>query len=71
MLNSTQAQPSTEKKNNKGLVVAFQDFNGVFLAKISNLKDRETHAFGATKAKAQQNALRNYRQKYETPYHEM
>ena len=46
------------------LTIAFQDFNGVFLAKISNLKDRETFAYGETKGQAQINALRNYRTKY-------
>lgn len=51
---------------NESLVVAFQSFNGVFLAKISNLQGKATHAFGATKCKAQLNALVNYQTKYAT-----
>lgn len=59
------AQPATEpKRNRESLTVAFQNFNDVFLAKISNLKGKETYAFGATTAIAQQNALSNYRLKY-------
>ncbi len=64
MQNQTQAQPATEPRNRESLTVAFQNFNGVFLAKISNLKGRETHAFGATTALAEQNAMNNYRLKY-------
>ena len=66
MLNSTQtAQPATEpKRNRERLTVAFQNFNDVFLAKISNLKGKETYAFGATTAIAQQNAMKNYQLKY-------
>ena len=65
MLNTTQtAQPATEPRNRERLTVAFQNFNDVFLAKISNLKGRETYAFGPTTAIAQQNAMRNYRLKY-------
>lgn len=52
-------QPATDN-----LTVAFQSFNGVFLAKISNKKGKETFAYGETKAKAQLNALRNYNRKY-------
>ncbi len=48
------------------VVVAFQDFNGVILAKISNLKNRETYAYGETEAKAEKNALRNYQLKYQS-----
>lgn len=63
MRNSTQtAQKATAPKSK--LTIAFQDFNGVFLAKISNLKDRETFAYGETKGQAQINALRNYKTKY-------
>lgn len=58
------AQPATEPRNRESLTVAFQNFNDVFLAKISNLKGKETYAFGATTAIAQQNAMRNYRLKY-------
>ncbi|WP_332031111.1 hypothetical protein [Kaistella sp.] len=65
MRNSTQtAQPATEPCNRESLTVAFQNFNDVFLAKISNLKGKETYAFGATTAIAQQNAMRNYQTKY-------
>lgn len=56
----------TKGKANESLVVAFQHFNGVFLAKISNLQGKGTHAFGATKCKAQLNALLNYQTKYAT-----
>lgn len=55
---------TTQKKTNEALVVAFQSFNGVFIAKISNKKDKETFAYGETKAVAQLNALRNYKRKY-------
>ncbi|UJF29903.1 hypothetical protein L0B70_00475 [Kaistella sp. 97-N-M2] len=58
------AKPATAQKSK--LTIAFQDFNGVFLAKISNLKGRETFAYGETKNLAQINALRNYRTKYQT-----
>ena len=65
MRNRTEpAQPATEPRNRERLTVAFQNFNDVFLAKISNLKGKETYAFGATTAIAQQNAMRNYRLKY-------
>lgn len=53
------------QQNNEELVVAFQEFNGVFLAKISNKKDKETFAYGATKSKAERNALRNFSLKYQ------
>ena len=55
---------NTVQENNKGLVVAFQKFNGVFLAKIKDSLDRSTHAYGKTKAKAEYNAITNYRRKY-------
>ena len=65
MRNSTQLAPeATAQKSKSNLTIAFQDFNGVFLAKISNLKDRETFAYGETKGQAQINALRNYKTKY-------
>ena len=65
MSNVTQtAQPATAQKSKSNLTIAFQDFNGVFLAKISNLKDKETFAYGETKAKAQMNAIQNYSLKY-------
>lgn len=50
----------------QSLTIAFQDFNGVFLAKISNLQGKETFAYGESKCKAQLNAVRNYRTKYST-----
>lgn len=53
------------QQNNEELVVAFQEFNGVILAKISNKKDKETFAYGATKHKAQRNAIRNFSLKYQ------
>lgn len=55
----TASQPQTES-----VTIAFQDFNGVFLAKISNLKDKETFAYGETKESAQANAVKNYSIKY-------
>lgn len=55
------ANPENEKH---GLAVHFQHFNGVFLAKISDRKGRETYAYGASKCKAEHNALRNYKIKY-------
>lgn len=65
MRNSTQPAPATEpKRNRESLTVAFQNFNDVFLAKISNLKGKETYAFGATTAIAEHNALQNYQMKY-------
>ena len=54
----------TKGKVNEAVVVAFQKFNGVFLAKISNLSGKETYAFGKTKGKAQVNAMLNYQTKY-------
>ncbi len=54
------------KKTKESLRITFQDFNGVFLAKISNLKGKETFAYGESKCKAQLHAVRNYRTKYST-----
>lgn len=45
---------------------AYQKFNGVFFAVATNLKDRQTHAYGRTKLIAGQNALENFRIKYQT-----
>ena len=63
MRNSTQtaSQPQTES-----VTIAFHDFNGVYLAKISNLKEKETFAYGETKETAQKNAVLNYQTKYAT-----
>lgn len=58
MSNKT-TNPTPEK-----LTIAFQKFNGVFLAKISNLKGKETFAYGENKALAERNAIRNYNTKY-------
>jgi hypothetical protein len=55
---------TTVKENNEDLVIDFHIFNGVFLAKISNSKDRNTHAYGRTIARAQENAIQNYQTKY-------
>ena len=56
---------NTVKKSNESLVVAFQDFNGVFLARISNKsKSQQTHGVGHTKASAQINAIKLYKEKY-------
>ena len=59
-MRNTTTTPSTKES----LTIAFQDFNGVFLAKISNLKGKETFAYGESKCKAQLNAVQNYRLKY-------
>ena len=66
---------ATAPKSNKGLVVAFEK---ILISKISNLftykstisdsEGRKTHAFGETKCKAQENAIRNFNLKYNTAY---
>ena len=66
MSNVTKTASATAQKSKSNLTIAFQDFNGVFLAKISNLKGKETFAYGETKGQAQINALRNYRTKYQS-----
>jgi hypothetical protein len=48
------------------LCITYQKFNGVYLAVISNLNDRQTHAYGRTKLVAGRNALDNFRLKYGT-----
>lgn len=48
------------------LYFTYQKFNGSFIAVISNLKDRQTHAYGKTKLIAGKNALDNFRIKYGT-----
>ena len=63
MLNQTTAN---QPQNQEALTLAFQDFNGVFRAKISNLKDKATFAYGETKETAQTNAVRNFQTKYAT-----
>ena len=57
-------QTASQPQNKETLTVAFQDFNGVILAKISNLKDKETFAYGENKQLAQKKALKNYKRKY-------
>ena len=59
---------ATTPKSNKALVVAFEKFYSAHLATISDSEGRKTHAFGETKCKAQQNAIRNFNQKYNTAY---
>lgn len=44
--------------------ITYQKFHGSYLAIISNLTDRETHAYGRTKLIAGRNAVRNYKLKY-------
>ena len=68
MRNPETAPAATTKTNDKSLFIVFQDFNGVFLAKISNSKDRETYAYGETKDLAQKNAIANYNLKYNTQH---
>ncbi|MCX8533098.1 hypothetical protein [Chryseobacterium luquanense] len=62
------AQEATVKQNNEDLVIVFQNFNGVFLAKISNNTDRKTYAYGSSQDLAQENAINRYNRKYNTPY---
>ena len=59
---------ATTPKSNKGLVVAFEKFYSAHFAIISDSEGRKTHAFGETKCKAQENAIRNFNQKYNTAY---
>lgn len=57
---------NTVPTSNKALVVAFHDFNGVFLARITNKKqNQQTHGVGSTKALAQMNAIKHYKEKYQ------
>ncbi|GEM_PF-2957219 len=64
-MHNSEKKSATAAKSNEGLVVAFQDFNGVFIARITS-KDRarQTHGYGATKALAEYHALTNFRLKY-------
>lgn len=71
MRNTTQTAPAAKTEKKESLTIAFQKFNGVFLAKISNNNGKETFAYGANKCRAQLRALRNYRIKYLTPYFNM
>ena len=65
MRNTTETAPAVKTQNVKeSLTIAFQNFNGVFIAKISNLQGKETFAYGESKSLAELNALRNYRTKY-------
>ena len=59
---------ATTPKSNKALVVAFEKFYSAHLATISDSDGRKTHAFGETKCKAQENAIRNFNLKYNTAY---
>lgn len=59
---------ATTPKSNKALVVAFEKFYSAHLATISDSEGRKTHAFGETKCKAQENAIRNFNVKYNTSY---
>ena len=71
MQNKTETAPAATEQKKESLTIAFQKFNGVFLAKISNNNGKETFAYGANKCRAQLRALRNYRLKYFTPYFKM
>ncbi|MEC5156662.1 hypothetical protein [Chryseobacterium sp. MP_3.2] len=64
MQNVTTAPAAKSKTAKESLTIAFQNFNGVFIAKISNLKGKETFAYGENKVSAEINALQNYRLKY-------
>lgn len=71
MLNVTQTAPAATEQKKESLTIAFQKFNGVFLAKISNNNGKETFAYGKRKCQAQLHALSNYRIKYLTTYFNM
>lgn len=72
MRNQTETAPeATVQQNNEELVIVFQNFNGVILAKISNKIDRETYAYGSTEELAQENAVNMYNRKYNTPYYSL
>lgn len=62
----TKAQEATVTQNNEELVIVFQNFNGVILAKISNQSDKETFAYGSSEELARENALSMYNRKYNT-----
>ena len=55
---------ASQPQNKEALKVAFQKFNGVVLAKISNLKDKETFGYGENQVLAEKKALKNYQRKY-------
>ena len=61
-------EQATTPKSNKALVVAFEKFYSAHFATISDSDGRKTHAFGETKCKAQENAIRNFNLKYNTAY---
>ena len=65
---SNKTEQATTPKSNKGLVVAFEKFYSAHFATISDSDGRKTHAFGETKCKAQENAIRNFNVKYNTAY---
>ena len=65
---SNKLEQATTPKSNKGLVVAFEKFYSAHFATISDSDGRKTHAFGETKCKAQENAIRNFNVKYNTAY---
>ena len=71
MQNQTVTAPAATEQKKESLTIAFQEFNGVILAKISNNKGKETFAYGANKCRAQISAIRNYKLKYLTPYFKM
>ena len=71
MSNKTATAPAATEQKKESLTIAFQEFNGVFLAKISNNNGKETFAYGANKCRAQISAIRNYKLKYLTPYFKM
>ena len=65
---SNKTEQATTPKSNKALVVAFEKFYSAHFATISDSDGRKTHAFGETKCKAQENAIRNFNVKYNTAY---
>ena len=65
---SNKTEQATTPKSNKALVVAFEKFYSAHFATISDSDGRKTHAFGETKCKAQQNAIKNFNVKYNTAY---
>lgn len=61
---SNVTQTASQPQNKETLTVAFLNFNGVILAKISNLKDKETFGYGENEDLAEKKARSNFQRKY-------
>ena len=59
------------QQSNEETVIAFQKFNGVYLAKIKDSEGRGTHAYGKTKKRAEINVLNNFSLKYSFNFHNL